>query len=171
MEYRAYQRVTWLLERFSCVLLVFRPKSDGISCISISYVGFALLFVCFLGILVEKRWNIVHVNRLRALLQNWLNMENSFHLLEKPPIIYGRKWGESDKKTALKNTRIYNLYYFGKRRVGLLCVFDHCLCEQALRFWEQLLRFWEQLLCFWEQLLRFWEQLLCFWEKPWCLLE
>ena len=91
MEYRAFQRVTWLLACFSCVLLVFRLKSDGISCISISYVGFGAFFVCFLGLLVEKRWNIVHVNELRALLQNWLNMENSFHFLEKPPIIYGRK--------------------------------------------------------------------------------
>ena len=66
MEYRAFQRVTWLLACFSCVLLVFRLKSDGISCISISYVGFGAFFVCFLGLLVEKRWNIVHVNELRG---------------------------------------------------------------------------------------------------------
>ena len=67
MEYRAYQRVTWLLERFSCVLQVFRLKSDGISCMSISYVGFVAFFMCFLGLLVEKRWNIMHVNKLCAL--------------------------------------------------------------------------------------------------------
>ena len=33
---------------------------------STSYVGFGVLFVCFLGLLVEKRWNIVHVNKLRG---------------------------------------------------------------------------------------------------------
>lgn len=33
---------------------------------SISYVGFGVLFVCFLGILAEKGWNIVHVNKLRG---------------------------------------------------------------------------------------------------------
>lgn len=46
---------------------------------SMSYVGFGMLFVCFLGLLDEKGWNIVHVNKLHALQQNWLNMENSFH--------------------------------------------------------------------------------------------
>ena len=66
MEYRACQCVTWVLERFSCVLLVFRLKSNGISCMSISYEGFGVLFVGFLGLLVEKRWNIVHVNELRG---------------------------------------------------------------------------------------------------------
>ena len=81
----------WVLACFSCVLLVFRLKSDGISCMSISYVGFGVLFVCFLGILAEKWWNIVHVNELHALQQNWLNMENRFHFGVFPPIIYGRK--------------------------------------------------------------------------------
>ena len=33
---------------------------------SISYEGFGVLFVGFLGLLVEKRWNIVHVNELRG---------------------------------------------------------------------------------------------------------
>ena len=66
MEYRACQRVTWLLACFSCVFLVFWLKSDGISCMSISYEGFGVLFVGFLGLLVEKRWNIVHVNELRG---------------------------------------------------------------------------------------------------------
>ena len=33
---------------------------------STSYVGFGAFFMCFLGLLVEKRWNIVHVNVLRG---------------------------------------------------------------------------------------------------------
>ena len=47
MEYRACQWVAWVLACFSCVLLVFRLKSDGISCMSMSYVCFALFLVCF----------------------------------------------------------------------------------------------------------------------------
>ena len=66
MEYHACQLVTWVLECFSCVLLVFRLKSDGISCMSMSYAGFGAFFVCFLGLLDEKGWNIVHVNDLRG---------------------------------------------------------------------------------------------------------
>ena len=42
-------------------------------------------------------------------------------------------------KSALKNARIHNLYYFEKRRVGLLCVFDHCLCEPPLVPFEAIL--------------------------------
>ena len=33
---------------------------------SMSYVGFGAFFVCFASILVEKWWNIVHVNELRG---------------------------------------------------------------------------------------------------------
>ena len=50
MEYRACQWVTWVLACFSCVLLVFRLKSDGISCMSMSYVGFALFLVGFVSV-------------------------------------------------------------------------------------------------------------------------
>ena len=50
MEYRACQWVTRVLHCFSCVLLVFRLKSDGISCMSMSYACFALLFVCFASV-------------------------------------------------------------------------------------------------------------------------
>ena len=50
VEYLACQWVTWVLECFSCVLLVFRLKSGGISCMSISYVGFGMLFACFAGL-------------------------------------------------------------------------------------------------------------------------
>ena len=51
---------------FQVFFLVFWLKSDGISCMSTSYVGFGAFFMCFLGLLVEKRWNIVHVNKLRG---------------------------------------------------------------------------------------------------------
>ena len=50
MEYLACQWVTRVLHCFSCVLLVFRLKSDGISCMSISYEGFGVLFVFFAGV-------------------------------------------------------------------------------------------------------------------------
>jgi len=33
---------------------------------SMSYAGFGAFFVCFLGLLDEKGWNIVHVNDLRG---------------------------------------------------------------------------------------------------------
>ena len=111
MEYRACQRVTWVLERLSCVLLVFRPKSDGTSCMSISYVIY-----CKTG----STWRIASI-------------------FEKSPLLYMEGNEAKVIKSALKNTSKYNLYYFGKRRVGLLCVFDHCHREQLWCLLEQFL--------------------------------
>ena len=73
----------------------------------------------------------MHVNELRALLQNWLNMEKA-SILGNFPLLYMEGNEAKVIKSALKNAGKYNLYYFRKRRVGLLSVFDYCLSEHLL---------------------------------------
>ena len=119
MEYRACQWVTRVLGRFSCVLLVFRLKCDGVSCMSISYVLY-----CKTG----STWRIASI-------------------LGYFPLLYMEGNEAKVIKSALKNAGKYNLYYFRRRRAALLRVFDHCLCEQVLCLWEQVLCFWGQVLC------------------------
>ena len=46
---------------------MFLLKSDAISCMSISYACFGVLFVSFAGIFAAKCCNIMHVNKLREL--------------------------------------------------------------------------------------------------------
>ena len=111
MEYLACQWVTWVLACFSCVLLVFRLKSDGISCMSISYM---------LCSKTGSTWRIASI-------------------LGDFPLLYMEGNEVKVIKSALKNAGKYNLYYFRKRRAALLRVFDHCLCEQVLCFWGQVL--------------------------------
>ena len=95
-----------VLACFSCVLLVFRLKCDGISCMSISYV---------LYYKTGSTWRIASI-------------------LGDFPLLYMEGNEAKVIKSALKNAGKYNLYYFRKRRAALLRVFDHCLCEQVLCF-------------------------------------
>ena len=54
LQYLHLQELAHILGCFLRALLVFLLQSDAISCMSISYVYFGLLFVSFAGVLAAK---------------------------------------------------------------------------------------------------------------------